>query len=81
MPVTQPEVMEIVARDGGPEAAAVLAMVFEHQASMRENMLPTWDVVERTRREAYRDGYAQGHADAESAIIRNILGITPREEA
>lgn len=71
---TQAELMKIVAKEGGPESAALLASVFEQQVRDREAAAPTWEMVIQARTEGYDRGLADGKRDARATVIARILG-------
>lgn len=71
---TAAEAAKVIAEKAGPNGAALFAAILVHQAADREAMMPTWEVVERTRKESYERGFAEGYHLARTELIDRLLG-------
>lgn len=58
-----------------PEAAGLLAQIMQANADFNQSLLPTWDDVEKARREGFRDGWKDGYASARWEIQKRIFGV------
>lgn len=72
--VTWSELTETVAKES-PAAAGLIASIMEHNAAERENLLPTWDIVEQRERAAYDRGLYDGKMSERDRIHHNIFGF------
>ncbi len=74
---TAQDAMTAVATES-PEAAGLLALVMEHNAAMAVNMLPTWEVVDHEKAQAFDQGYSLGYREALAEVEeRMFAGLHP----
>lgn len=71
---TAAEAAKVIAQEAGPEGAALFASIMEQQAADREAMMPTWEVVEQTRKDSYARGFSEGYRVARDELMDRLFG-------
>lgn len=73
MTTTAGDAMRVVVREGGEDAAALLATIIEQQGRDRAHTLPDWE-ADRTRRESYERGFDDGYHHARDELYARLFG-------